>query len=164
MENVLVLNSDFTPINLTTLHRGFILVHKGKAEILKSGDNPIITSIGDFVRPLIIRLLNYVSFRPKTIKVNRHRIYRRDGNKCVYCGSKHKLTIDHVLPKSRGGGNTWDNLVTCCQTCNSFKGNRTPEEANMIIKEKPPKPVNLFNALNKEAEKVYNDFLKEFTK
>ena len=105
-QGVLVLNSDFSPINVTTLHRGFTLVYKGKAEILKSSDEPIVCGIKQYIRPLIIRLLSYVSFKKRKIRVNRHRIMRRDGYSCVYCGSKKDLTIDHVIPKSKGGDNT----------------------------------------------------------
>lgn len=87
-QGVLVLNSDFSPINVTSLHRGFSLVYKGKAEILKSSDEPIVCGIKHYIRPLIIRLLNYVSFQRRRIRVNRHRIMRRDGYSCVYCGNK----------------------------------------------------------------------------
>ena len=126
METVLVLNSDYSPLNVTTLRRGFVLVDKGKAEILKKGDEDIITTIGNFVRPLVIRLLNYVRYRSKGVKVSRKRVFRRDGHECGYCGSKKNLTLDHILPKSRGGLNTWENMVTCCSRCNSLKDNRTP--------------------------------------
>jgi len=78
MSTVLVLNSDFSPLNITSLQRGFVLVDKGKAEIIKKGDKDIITTIGNFVRPVIIRLLDYIMYRPKNIKVNRKRIFKRD--------------------------------------------------------------------------------------
>ena len=83
MESVLVLNADYTPINTTTLLRGFVLVNKGKAEILKGGEKPILTSIGEFVRPIIIRLLNYVKFRPVKSRISRYKIYKRDNHECV---------------------------------------------------------------------------------
>ena len=79
MEKVLVLNADFTPINVTTVFRGFNLVNKGKAEVLKSSDKPIFSGSKSFARPLIIRLLNYVKYRVSKLKINRHRLYKRDG-------------------------------------------------------------------------------------
>jgi len=85
MDKVLVLNSDFTPLNVTTLRRGFILVQKGRAEVLKKGDD-IVTTIGNFVRPVIIRLLNFVRFRPHNLSVSRKRIFKRDNYECGYCG------------------------------------------------------------------------------
>ena len=140
MQKVLVLNFDYSPLNVTSLQRGFTLVVNGKAEIIKSAENPITTFTNTYVRPLIIRLLKYINYRSSWIRVNRHRIFRRDNNECVYCTSKKDLTIDHVIPRSRGGKNTWENLVTCCSKCNLKKGNRTPEEARMPLKKRPTEP------------------------
>ena len=159
MDAVLVLNADFTPINTTTLLRGFVLVTKGKAEILKGGEKPILTSVGEFVRPLIIRLLSYVNFRPVKSRVSRHKIYKRDNHECVYCGTKQDLPIDHVIPRSRGGDNSWGNLVSCCKKCNSKKGNRTPEEANMKFIKKVEVPKTFCGVFTVEAERIYNDYM-----
>ena len=139
MQKVLVLNFDYSPLNVTSLKRGFTLVVNGKAEIIKSAENPISTFTKTYVRPLIIRLLKYINYRSGGIRVNRHRVFKRDNNECV-CGSKKELTIDHVLPRSKGGKNTWDNLVTCCSKCNLKKGNKTPEEARMPLKKRPYEP------------------------
>lgn len=160
MSNVLVLNYDYTPLNITSVRRGFVLVDKGKAEIVKSDDNPIVSGIKNYIRPIIIRLLNYISYRIHNIRPSRTRIYKRDGYKCIYCGSSKKLTIDHVLPKSRGGNNGWLNLVACCIKCNLQKGNKTPEEANMTMIRKPyiPKLIDE-NSLIKE---IWEDFSKSF--
>ena len=158
MDKVLVLNSDYTPLNVTTIRRGFILVVKGKAEILREDTQKIVTSVGEFVRPLIIRLLNYVRYVSAPLKLSRKRLYKRDDNQCVYCGSRKTLTIDHVMPKSRGGKNSWMNLVTCCTPCNIKKGNRTPEEANMKMNNKPYQP-NIFSAVvSQDVEELWNDF------
>lgn len=159
MDAVLVLNADFTPINTTTLLRGFVLVTKGKAEILKGGEKPILTSVGEFVRPLIIRLLSYVNFRPVKSRVSRHKIYKRDNHECVYCGTKQDLSIDHVIPRSRGGDNSWGNLVSCCKKCNTKKGNRTPEEANMKFIKKVEVPKTFCGVFTVEAERIYNDYM-----
>ena len=158
MDKVLVLNSDYSPMNVTSVCRGFILVNKGKAEILKSGDNPIKTGMTEYVRPLIIRLLNYVKYRSQKLRINRPRVYRRDKYECVYCGSKKNLTIDHILPKSKGGQNTWMNLITCCSPCNRYKGDRTPEEANMLMRFKPYEPSIFSEIINPTVEQVWNNY------
>ncbi len=162
MDRVLVLNSDYTPLNVTTIRRGFILVIKGKAEVLREDTQKIVTTIGEFVRPLVIRLLNYVRFTSSPLKLNRKRLYRRDDGQCVYCGSKKGLTIDHVLPKSRGGKNTWSNLVTCCSPCNIKKGNRTPEEAGMKLRKKPYEPSIFSFVLSSDVEELWEDFQVAF--
>ena len=160
MEGVLVLNFDFTPLNVTSVRRGFILVDKGKAEIVKSDDNPISTGYKTYIRPVIIRLLNYIKNFSRGLRANRSRIYKRDNHECVYCGSKKDLTLDHVIPKSKGGSNEWTNLVTSCFKCNLKKGNKTPEEAKMVMKYKPfaPTLVNENGILNK----VWNDYQRSF--
>lgn len=163
MDKVLVLNSDYTPINVTTLIRGFILVDKGKAEVLKSGDNPITSGQKEYLRPLVIRLLNYVRFRVKPLKINRQRIFKRDGFRCSYCGISKNLTIDHILPKSRGGGNTWLNLTTCCKNCNRVKDNRTPEEANMKLLKRPFEPSIFSEVINPSISEIWEEFKKSFS-
>lgn len=161
MNNVLVLNFDYTPLNVTTIKRGFVLVDKGKAEIVKSDDeSPIYSGYKKYVRPLIIRLLKYIKHHTRTLRANRNRIYKRDNYQCVYCGSNKSLTLDHVLPKSRGGKNEWTNLVTSCFKCNLKKSNRTPEEAKMQMRHKPFAPT-LVNE-NVTVSKIWNDYQKSF--
>jgi 5-methylcytosine-specific restriction endonuclease McrA len=145
MSDVLVLNYDYTPLNVTSINRGFVLVSKGRAEIIKSYENPITSGFKTYVRPLIIRLLNYVKHKISGAKANRIRILKRDNYQCVYCGSKKNLTLDHVMPRSRGGGNEWTNLVTSCLKCNLTKGNKTPEEAKMVMSQKPFVPTLIEN-------------------
>jgi 5-methylcytosine-specific restriction endonuclease McrA len=142
---VLVLNMDYSPINVTSLKKGFKLVFKGKAEVISHDENnPIDTDRKTYKRPSVIRLLRYIYIPFKKVQLTRTNIYRRDDHKCVYCGSKNNLTLDHVLPKSRGGKNTWENLVTCCASCNVYKGDRIPEEMNMKMSHKPFKPTYLY--------------------
>jgi hypothetical protein len=160
MSNVLVLNYDYTPLNVTSIRRGFVLVDKGKAEVIKSGESPILTGYKIYVRPVIIRLLKYIRYQTKGLRANRTRIYKRDNHECVYCGAKKDLTLDHVLPKSRGGGNEWTNLVTSCFKCNLRKGNKTPDEAKMMMKHKPYAPT-LINE-NIGIQKIWNDYQKSF--
>lgn len=163
MEKVLVLNSDYTPLNVTNVYRGFNLVSNGKAEVIKSSEKPLCAGIKEFIRPLIIRLLNYVRYRPKGIKISRQRVFSRDKFTCVYCGSKKNLTIDHITPKSRGGKNTWTNMVTCCSPCNRKKGDRTPEEANFKMLYPISEP-NIFSSIVHDSlETIWNEFQKTFS-
>jgi 5-methylcytosine-specific restriction endonuclease McrA len=137
-----------------------VLVDKGKAEIVKSDENPITAGYNTYVRPLIIRLLKYIKHHVRTLRASRPRIYKRDNYECVYCGSKKDLTLDHVLPKSRGGGNDWTNLVTSCFKCNLKKGNKTPDEARMFMKQKPFVPTIVGE--NQSVQKVWNEYQKSF--
>ena len=160
MEQVLVLNFDYTPINVTTIKRGFNLVYKGKAEIIKSDVNELVSGVKKFIKPLIIRLLNYIRTQVRTYRPNRNRIYRRDNFECVYCGSNKNLTLDHVIPKSKGGKNSWENLVTSCFKCNLKKGNKTPDEAKMKMRHSPFVPTIMND--NNGLISVWEDFQKSF--
>lgn len=105
MSTVLVLNADYTPLNVTTLRRGFVLVQKDRAEIVSADEsNPIITGIGEFVRPIIIRLYNFVEFRRARARVTRNTILERDDYVCQYegCSNTKNLTIDHIVPSNSG--------------------------------------------------------------
>lgn len=160
MTSVLVLNADFSELNVTTLNRALILVTKGKAEILKHADDLIKSEKISIKKPLIIRLLNYISAKMNKFKVSRGRIYKRDNNQCAYCGSAKNLTIDHVLPKSRGGKNEWTNLVTCCHKCNFKKADKTPEEAGMKLRFKPFTP-NIIEQ-DKTIKEAWEKFMSSF--
>lgn len=160
MSSVLVLNYDYTPLNITSIRRGFVLVDKGKAEIIKSDESPIVCGYKTYVRPVIIRLLKYIKHFTRNLHATRNRIYKRDNHQCVYCGSNKNLTLDHVIPKSRGGTNEWTNLVTSCFKCNLKKSNKTPEEAKMPMRQKPFAPTLISENLT--VGKVWEDFQKSF--
>lgn len=160
METILVLNSDYTPLNITTFKRAIILVIKGKAEIIKNDDNIIRSESTIYSKPLIIRLFNYISHKMKNLRVNRNRVYKRDNYECAYCGSKKELTIDHIIPKSRGGKNTWNNLITCCLSCNLKKGDKTPEEAKMPLRFQPKTPTIFAN--ESSIAKVWEEYKSSF--
>lgn len=162
---ILVLNSDYRPINITSFKKGYKLVYKGKAEIVLSDpNNKFKTSYEELERPKIIRLMEYVYIPFYKVTLSKQNIFKRDGFKCAYCYSTFNLTVDHVIPKSRGGKNNWENLVTCCLNCNHKKDNRTPEEAGMSLLIKPYIPTfskllgiskdDLFKLLFNEAENL----------
>ncbi|MGD1909192.1 MAG: HNH endonuclease [Leptolyngbyaceae cyanobacterium] len=135
---VLVLNASYEPLNITSWRRAVVLLIKGKAEQLEHNGKLICA---DFPFPTVIRLRHYVRVPYKEIPLTRRNILQRDSHTCQYCGySGDGLTLDHVLPRSRRGGDTWENMVTACVRCNVKKGNRTPREANMLLRNPPRRP------------------------
>ncbi len=93
--------------------------------------------------PRVVRLFRYDRVPKHTLRFNRRNLFARDGHRCQYCGDAkpiNQLSLDHVLPRSRGGGTTWENTVCCCVTCNTRKGSRTPKEARMRLLSRPRKP------------------------
>ncbi|MEM9540857.1 MAG: HNH endonuclease [Cyanobacteria bacterium P01_E01_bin.42] len=138
MGKVLVLNASYEPLNITSWRRAVVLLLKGKAEQLEYQKAELRTR---FPIPTVIRLRYYVRVPYKEIPLTRRNILERDNHTCQYCSYKGDgLTLDHVHPRSRGGGDSWDNLVTACVRCNVRKGSRTPEEANMPLLSKPRRP------------------------
>lgn len=138
---VLVLNQDYQPLTVCSVKRSVLLVFMGKAELLHRHPKRRIRSVSQsFDYPTVVRLLDYINVPFNNIVVSRKNILKRDGHRCQYCNTREDLTIDHVIPRSRGGRDTWKNLVTCCASCNIKKGNRTPREANMKLLTRPYKP------------------------
>jgi 5-methylcytosine-specific restriction endonuclease McrA len=138
MKKVLVLNSTYVPINITSWKRAMIMLYKGKAaEVVYNGH--LIN--GRFRLPEVVKLVNYVPVPYTEVVFSRKNIYLRDNYTCQYCGKRGgNLTIDHIIPKSRGGEDTWENMVVCCARCNHKKGNRTLEEAGMKLIGMPYRP------------------------
>jgi len=140
MGKVLVLNASFEPLNVTSWRRAVVLIIKGKAEQIEHNDKVIYA---DFPLPTVIRLRHYVRVPYKEIPLTRRNLLQRDRHTCQYCGyTGDGLTLDHVVPRSRGGGESWENMVTACVRCNVRKGNRTPREAEMPLSSQPRKPLS----------------------
>ncbi|MBY0424089.1 MAG: HNH endonuclease, partial [Cytophagales bacterium] len=119
----LVLNNDFRALTICETEKAFLLVYLNKAELVAPAEDIIFRTVSKvYTMPSIIRLVNYVNLPYKSVVLSRQNIFKRDGHKCQYCGSTQELTIDHVLPRSRGGLPSWDNLVAACKQCNSKKG------------------------------------------
>lgn len=139
--HVLVLNQDYCALTICSVERAVVLVLMRKAELVEAHDQRFVRSPSTRLPwPSIVRLKAYVSVPYKRIMLSRKNVLRRDRFRCQYCSSRDKLTIDHVIPKSRGGRDTWENLVAACTRCNNRKGNRTPDEANMRLLRKPFRP------------------------
>lgn len=138
---VLVLNQNYEPLNVCNARRAFVLVDRGKAEILEHGEGTLRSAVAAFPLPSVIRLI-YMIRRPRPkMRLTRREVFIRDKYTCQYCGRQTKdLTIDHVMPRHRGGRHTWDNLVSACRTCNHKKAGLTPAEARMKLLSEPKAP------------------------
>ncbi len=139
--HVLLLNADYSAMSVTSVRRALVLVLHSKAEVVEADKLKVLRSAASFHPfPSIVRLRQYVRVPYRQILLSRKNVLRRDHFRCQYCGAKEHLTIDHVMPKSRGGKDTWENLTTACTRCNSRKGCRTPEEASMPLHRRPHRP------------------------
>jgi 5-methylcytosine-specific restriction endonuclease McrA len=140
---VLVLNASYEPINVCTVRRAAVLVLKSRAEVLEKGDGALHSERLDLDRPCVIRLVRYVRI-PRDVhrrKITRKAVLARDAYTCQYCGREAPgLTVDHVIPRSKGGPSVWENIVASCAPCNRKKGNRLPREAAMHPSKRPGAP------------------------
>jgi 5-methylcytosine-specific restriction endonuclease McrA len=140
---VLVLNATFEPINVCTVRRAAVLLLKEKAVLLERAERPLRSERLRLDRPTVIRLVSYVKI-PRDAhgrKITRKAVLARDAWTCQYCGSrKPGLTVDHVIPRSRGGESSWENIVASCAPCNRKKGNRLPREVSMHPRKRPKPP------------------------
>jgi len=135
---VLVLNTTFLPINICSWKRAMILLFKGKADGIENSKKYV--NSGRFILPLVIKLKDYVPVPYNGVVFTRKNIFLRDNYTCQYCGRTGNLTIDHIVPKSRGGDDVWENVVACCVRCNNKKGDRMLEEEGMKLIGTPYKP------------------------
>jgi 5-methylcytosine-specific restriction endonuclease McrA len=144
MSHVLVLNATYEPLNVVSVRRAVVLLLKEKAEIVEAAGAWLRAEQVSLPVPTVIRLVYYVRIpRRFSLPVSRRTVLARDHYTCQYCGAqpgRANLTIDHVLPRSRGGESRWENVITACGPCNRRKGNRTPEEARMPLRHQPRRP------------------------
>ncbi len=168
--SVLVLNKMFMAVHVISVRRAFCLLCKELAEVVSlegdrfttydftswrelstyrdqffgEEDDDWVRTVNSEIRvPRVIRLYGYDKLPKQTVKFNRRNIFARDHNLCQYCGKKYptaELSLDHVVPRSQGGSNTWENIVCACVSCNVRKGGRTPRQAHMSLIRKPEKP------------------------
>jgi 5-methylcytosine-specific restriction endonuclease McrA len=129
-------------MNVCSLHRAVVLLLKGKAEILETASGLLRSERASLSVPAVIRLLEYVRIpRAEARRVSRRAILARDGFRCQYCGNTRHLTIDHIIPRSRGGASSWENVVTSCAPCNVRKGACLPHEVGMWPSQRPRPPM-----------------------
>jgi 5-methylcytosine-specific restriction endonuclease McrA len=139
---VLILNQNYEPMSVISARKAVVLLYLGKAEMIASRDGKRVRAVSmSMPFPSIVRLSVYVHVPFKRIILSRKNILRRDAHRCQFCGRGDlPLTLDHVVPLSRGGEDTWENLVCACVECNNRKGDRTPEEARMPLRRTPRRP------------------------
>jgi 5-methylcytosine-specific restriction endonuclease McrA len=142
-EQVLLLNASFEPLNVINWKRAVKLVFMEKVEVVEESER-VVRSVSESMRiPSVVRLVRFIRFRRREARFSRRNVYARDHYKCQYCAKRYpadELTCDHVIPRSRGGGTDWTNIVTCCVGCNRKKGGRTPEEAHLKLLKNPVRP------------------------
>lgn len=139
MDRCIILNGDFTFLNTVSWQRALKLYLTGKTEVLKSSERVIrCVSGSEIAIPLVMKLIKVIRLIYKhRVPYSKRNIMVRDGHECVYCGTTKRLTIDHMVPSSRGGKSSFENCVTACQPCNNKKNDRTPSEAKMFPRKKP---------------------------
>ncbi len=139
---MLVLNQNYEPLSVCNVKKAIMLLFLRKAELLESSNGKVIRSVSlTMPFPSVVRLSSFVRIPYKKIILSRKNILRRDGHRCQYCGRGDvPLTLDHIQPRSKGGEDSWENLVAACVKCNNKKGDGTPEEAGMPLLRVPIKP------------------------
>jgi 5-methylcytosine-specific restriction endonuclease McrA len=147
MEQTLLLNATYEPLKVVHWQKAVTLWCQGKVEIIAHHDREVRAVSFSFKLPSVIRLLRYVRIKKRFdyVPFSRANIYARDEFTCQYCAGVHptqELTFDHVVPVSQGGRKDWENIVTCCVSCNRRKGGRTPEEARMRLIRSPRRPIS----------------------
>jgi 5-methylcytosine-specific restriction endonuclease McrA len=144
MSQVLVLNATYEPMSVVSVRRAVLLLLKEKAEIVEAAEAYLRSERVRLPVPLVIRLVCYVRIPHRlSLPVSRRTVLARDQGACQYCGEqpgRAQLTMDHVIPRSRGGETCWENVVTACGPCNRRKGDRTPDEAQMPVLHPPRRP------------------------
>lgn len=137
----LVLNQNYEPLNVCPARRAFVLVHHGKAEVVHECVESICGVGTSYALPSVIRLRQAIRRPRPRVRLTRKEVFARDGQRCQYCGGHGvEMTLDHVLPRHRGGTHDWENLVAACRACNHRKGGRTPGEAHMRLLREPRRP------------------------
>ncbi|MBV8990167.1 MAG: HNH endonuclease [Solirubrobacterales bacterium] len=139
---MLVLNATYEPINVCTVRRAVVLLLKEKAEVVEHAGWELHSASRSISRPMVIRLVTYVRVPRDTHrrKITRRAVFARDDWTCQYCGARANLTVDHVIPRSKGGGSNWDNIVASCAPCNRRKGDALPRQVGMRLLKQPRTP------------------------
>lgn len=144
MQRVLVLNATYEPLSIISVQRAVVLLLKEKAELVEAAAERLHASRTSVPVPLVIRLVYFVRVpHPVVLAPTRRSVVVRDNFTCQYCGDtpgRGVLTLDHIVPRSKGGQTSWENVVAACRACNMRKGDRTPEEAGMALRKKPGRP------------------------
>lgn len=158
MRRVLVLNTTYEPLNVCSVRRALVLLLKDKAEPLEFSDSSYHSANGELRLPHVIRLRTYVKVpRTHRKRVSRRAVLARDQHRCQYCGSERHLTVDHVIPRSKGGSDSWENVVDACATCNRKKADRLPQVASMQLL-RPPRPPDPFTFVFLYVDEIHESW------
>jgi len=153
---VLVLNTNYEPLNVCTIRRAMGLIFSDKASMLANGRGEIHTARNIFPAPSVIRLERMIKRPRPNVKLNKQEVFRRDSYTCQYCGRNGiELTLDHVVPRRLGGKHSWDNLVTACRVCNHRKGGRMADSAGMKLLTRPEVPTA-------SAQYIFGRYLNQY--
>ena len=129
---VLVLNQNYEPLNVCSVRRALLLILRGKAEAVEKMNEVIHSVSQEYPVPSVVRLGRYIRAPRRRVVLSKRNILKRDNHQCQYCGSKEgKLTVDHIVPRTKGGQGTWENLVCACALCNNKKGEHRPEQVGL---------------------------------
>jgi 5-methylcytosine-specific restriction endonuclease McrA len=162
---VLVLNATFEPINVCSVRRAVVLLLKEKAEVIEHGAWELRSTSTTIARPVVIRLVSYVRVPRDTNrrKITRRAVFARDGWSCQYCGARSNLTVDHVVPRSKGGESIWENIVASCAPCNRRKGDALPRQVGMTLRRSPriPSPQVFIQVASPTIPAAWRQYLPE---
>ncbi len=159
---VLVLNQNYQPLNVCNVRRAMVLLDRGKAELLVNGRGELRTPSVVLVAPSVIRLILMVRRPVLERRLSRREIFARDGYTCQYCGKESRsLTLDHVIPRFRGGVHSWENVVAACISCNHRKASRSPKEAGMTLRRQPraPRPNPYYQFHRRTLQEEWRQFI-----
>jgi len=168
MQETLILNHDFRPLQTISWKKAICLVIKDKAEVLKYSTRTVRTPNTEYKIPIIIRLIKIVrQIYKNTVPITKKNVIIRDNYTCQYCRKKepgNRITVDHIIPSSRGGKNSWENMVACCMECNIYKNDKLPKEKNMKLIKQPKQPtISEFLMIKLKIDgydKTINEFLQ----
>ena len=159
---VLLLNANYEPMTIVSVEKAIVLLYLEKVELVVQSRARVLRAAYSYLPfPSVIRVRDYVKLPFKKVPLTKRNIFRRDDYECQYCGSGDELTIDHIVPQSRGGEDSWTNLATACRRCNNTKNDQTPQEAGMRLRRKPSRPNHILflKAMSKEVDDAWEPYL-----
>jgi len=159
---VLLLNANYQPMSICSVEHAVVLLYLDKVDLVETSKTRALRSaFTTFPFPSVVRVKSFVNLPFKKVPLTKKNVERRDNGQCVYCTSTRDLTIDHVIPKSKGGKDSWDNWVTACKRCNSLKDDKTLEEAGMKLLKKPTRPnyIMFLKSMSKEVAGDWEPYL-----
>jgi 5-methylcytosine-specific restriction endonuclease McrA len=167
-QDVLVLNSDYEPLNVCNMRRAISMVVLGKVDVLHHDLAIIHSARDDYAIPSVVRLRSHIKRPRPKLRLSRRSVFARDNYTCQYCGHRgNDLTVDHVIPRRLGGPNTWENLVCCCKRCNTKKGDKTLAQVGLVLAQRPKEPhyvpfISLTKFISGTQNELWRDYLPVF--